>query len=462
MMTFGRGAVVWSTIILLSVCPVPSVSGASGVSGGSGDSGASGRILTLGEAEELALRQNPAIRMAGESVRRAQAGVSAGRSAMLPSLSASGSYSHNIEKMVMFLPEAFGGGSAEIGSDHSYSLSLNLAQPIFLGFAGIAGYRQAQTQHDIARQEFSRTRHDLLLSVREAYLGAVLARGLVRVHEEAVAQAESSLVQVQRRYDVGQVSGFDLLRAQVQLSNTRPQLVSAESNRRLADARLGVVLGMEAGVTPVPADTLVEFRSPWLDRPLEELEGTAMQNRPDLVISEKTQRMASQGVRLSRSGLYPSLFAFATTQWQAQWDEGRPQDHPRTTMAGVRLSWTLWDSWRTPSAVQQARADLRRARLASEAVKDAARLEVQAAHEKLRAAEVNLLSQGETVEQAAEALRLSRIMYDNGSATQLDVLGAQLALTTSRMQYATSLYEYHIAHAQLEKALGLIGPQEGD
>lgn len=425
-------------------------------------SGAGERILALDEAEALALSHNLSIQMAGESVRRAQAGVTGGRANLLPSVSAGGSYGRSIEKMVMFLPEAFGGGSARIGSDNSYSVSLTATQPLFLGFAGITGLRQAQTQHAIARLELSRTRQDVLLGVREAYYGAVLARGLVRVHEEAVAQAESSLVQVRRRYDVGQVSGFDLLRAQVQLSNTRPQLVTAESNRRLADARLRVVLGMDPDVTAVPADTLAEFRSRWLDMPLDELVLTALHRRPDLILSQSAQRMASQGVRLSRSAHYPSLVAFATTQWQAQWDSGTPDDFPRTTTAGLQLSWKLWDSWKTFSNVQQAKADFRRARLASEVMHDAARLDVQTAHERLRAAEVNLLSQGETVGQAAEALRLSRVMYENGSATQLDVLGAQLALTTSRMQYATNLYEYHIAHAQLEKALGVIGQQEGD
>ena len=444
-MSRKRGAAIWGAIIVVASLSGPAVSRASE------------RTLTLDQAEAMAVEHNRQIRLAEESLVRAQAGVTAARATLLPSLSASGSYTRNIEKPVMFLPAAFGGGSAEMGSNNAYAFSVTASQPLFLGFAGITGYRLAQTQHASAEQELAQTRQEVLLSVREAYLAAVLTRVLVDVQREAVAQAESSLAQVRRRYDVGQVSGFDLLRAQVQLSNTRPQLVNAQSNRRLADAGLRLVLGMEANETPVPADTLAEFRSQWLDRPLDQLVQIAMQHRPDLIISDYSQRAASQGVSLSKSAYYPALIAFGTAQWQGQSESGMPDNFPRSTMAGLQLSWTLWDSWKTPSTVQQARVGLRQANVASDLTRDGARLEIQAAQEKLQSAAVNLQSQRETVGQAMEALRLSRVMYDNGSATQLDILNAQLALTASRMQYASNLHDYHIAHAQLEKALGLIG-----
>jgi len=315
----------------------------------------------------------------------------------------------------------------------------------------------AHTQLASARQELQKVRQEVLLELRETYLGAVLARTLAAAQREAVAQAESSLAQVQRRHAVGQVSGFDLLRAQVQLANTRPQLVGAESGQRLADARLALVLGMDGDETPVPVDTLAEFVSRWQDWSLDDLVRLALDRRPDLAVSAAAQQAAAHGVRLARSAYYPTLVLFGTTLWQGQSEHGLPERRPRSTMAGLQLSWSLWDSWGTPAATRQAQVGLRQAEVAAGLTRQAARLEVQAAYEALHAAAANRASQQETVAQALEALRLARVMYDEGSATQLDVLNAQLALTASRTQYASQLHDYHVAHARLEKALGLIG-----
>ena len=416
------------------------------------------RVLTLQQAEALALENNRQIQLAQQDLLSAHAGVRSARATMLPSVTAEAGYTRNIEKPVMFLPAAMGGGGAvELGSNNDFSMSLTASQPLFLGMAGITGYRLAQTQESASEVQLRKTRQEVMLGVREAYLGAVLTRVLVDVQTEAVAQAESSLAQVRRKYEVGQVSGFDLLSAQVQLANTRPQLVSSQSNRRLADANLRMVLGLSEEESVAPSDTLAEFRSQWLEVSLEQLVNIATRNRPDLIASDYNRRMANYGVTLARSSYFPKLILFGLTQWQGQSDSGLPDDMPRSTMAGLQLSWTLWDSWKTPATVQQARVSLRQSDVASDLTLDGARLEIQAAHEGLRSASVNLASQRETVVQAMEALRLARVMYDNGAATHLDILNAQLALTSSRLQYVSNLHEYHIAHAQLEKALGLIG-----
>lgn len=423
---------------------------------GAASATAAGRPLTLREAEQLALDRQPQLAIAKASVDSARAGVRKARATILPSASLSGGYTNNVELPVFVLPPPI--GSRSIGETHNYQLALNAQQPLFLGFAGVTGLDLAKTNESSVALELEQTTQTVLTGVREAYLGAVLARSLVKVQEEAVAQAESSLALVQRRYDVGTASGFDLLRARVQLATVKPNLVTARSNRDLADAQLRLAIGLDPSESAEPADTLRAFVSMWADVPLDSLVEIAYARRPDVRQIAYVERIARDAVRLSRSAYYPMLFLVGRTQWQAQTPtvSVNTSDFVRSTSVGVQLNWTLWDSWKTPASVQAAKVGVRQVSYFRQLLRDGISVEVESAYHRLHEAAVNLASGEETVAQAAEALRLSRVMYAQGSSTQLDVINAQVSLTQARTQYAGALYEYHIAHTRMEKALGLI------
>jgi len=413
--------------------------------------------LTLREAESLALENHARVRLAEQDVAQAQAEVARARGRMLPSLSASAGYNRNIERPVFFAPAPL--GRIEVGEENEHSMTLSATQPLFLGFAGITGYRAAKTGREQAELGARQAEQELLFQVRQAYLGAAMAREIVRVQEEAVAQAESSLVQVQRRHEVGSASGFELLQAQVQLANTRPGLVAAHSDRRLADAQLRNAIGLEAPAKAEPAEGLAPFASRWLGVPLDSLIAVASRQRPELLQLRLQQRAAEHGVDLARSAYFPSVLLTGRMTWQGQSEEMIPEEFARSMAAGVQLSWTLWDSWQSQAAVRKARVAVRQAELAADLTRDGIELEIEAAGERLGEADATLAAQATTVDQAKEALRLARVRYDNGSSTQLDVINAQFVLTQTQTAYARSVYEYHMAHAQLERALGLIGRQ---
>jgi len=417
---------------------------------------AGGRSVTLREAEEMALERNPQVASARAAVTGAKAGVTQARATILPNVSLGGGYTRNVELPVMFLPPPI--GTRAIGDTNTYQLALNLNQPLFLGFAGITGVHLAQTNRASAELGLEQTRQSVISSVREAYLGAVLARSTVRVQEEAVAQAESSLAQVQLRFNVGAASGFDLLRARVQLATIRPGLVSARSNRDIADAQLRVAIGLEPTEPVMPSDTLAGFVSRWANLSVDSLIHVAYRNRPDLQQTEYQERRARDQVKLAQSPYYPMVSAYGRAQWQAQSSKlSLKPDFIRSTSVGLNLSWTLWDSWKTPSGVQIAQVGVRQVSYTMQLLRNAVAAEVEGAHLKLREAAVNVQSEEQTVGQAAEALRLARVLYAEGGSTQLDVINAQVALTQARTQYVQTLYQYHVAHIRLEKALGIIG-----
>jgi outer membrane protein TolC len=123
--------------------------------------------------------------------------------------------------------------------------------------------------------------------------------------------------------------------------------------------------------------------------------------------------------------------------------------------AGVEFSWDIFDGFSTHGRVVQARAVYEAAKLDYEDKKRDVSLDVRQAFSKLQEARETLESQLKAVEQGEESLRLARARFNVGAGTQLDVLSAQTALTAARTNYAQALYNWNIAVATLERAMGI-------
>jgi len=407
-------------------------------------------LLSLNEAERLALENNPRMKIAADSLVTARAKVTGSRATLLPSVSGTAGYTRNVDRNAFY----FGGTKMETGAVNDYTLAVTGTQPLFLGFAGITSLRMSELGVKTAELQYRETQQDVVDQVRQAYLAAVLNRSLVEVSREALAQADSTLAQVQRRYDVGAASKFELIRAKVEVATLRPNVISAESNRELADANLRMMIGLDSDVHVEPTDELERFVSPWADMPYDSLLGIAYAQRTDIQQLRNVERTAQYGVRLARSSYYPQIAAFGRSSWQ----QIGPETWDRAVAVGIQLNWNLWDSFGRRSQVQQARVGVRQVGSIQRLTEQGIGLQVESAQKTLHEASVSLQSLQETVELANESLRLARVLYSAGGSTQLDIMNAQLALTQARTQYATALYRYHIAHSQMERALGLIAP----
>ena len=407
-------------------------------------------LLSLNEAERLALENNPRMKIAADSLVTARAKVTGSRATLLPSVSGTAGYTRNVDRNAFY----FGGTKMETGAVNDYTLAVTGTQPLFLGFAGITSLRMSELGVKTAELQYRETQQDVVDQVRQAYLAAVLNRSLVEVSREALAQADSTLAQVQRRYDVGAASKFELIRAKVEVATLRPNVISAESNRELADANLRMMIGLDSDVHVEPTDELERFVSPWADMPYDSLLGIAYAQRTDIQQLRNVERTAQYGVRLARSSYYPQIAAFGRSSWQ----QIGPETWDRAVAVGIQLNWNLWDSFGRRSQVQQARVGVRQVGSIQRLTEQGIGLQVESAQKTLHEASVSLQSLQETVELANESLRLARVLYSAGGSTQLDIMNAQLALTQARTQYATALYRYHIAHSQMERALGRIAP----
>jgi outer membrane protein len=432
--------------------------------------------LTLDQSVAIAIEKNPEIRIAEKELSKAKSGLGEALAAIMPKVNGSVNFQHvwniqtqtmpNFIKSAMQLPD----GSYVLpgveqmpdylqiafGIDNTFMYGATLTQPLFLGGAGWAGIRMANAAKHAAEYNLEFKRQSLIYNTVGAFYACLTAREFVNVEEQAVAQSEANLDLVRKRFDAGSASGFDRMRAEVDLANLRPLLISARNGYQSALTGLRTIMGLPEN-TPVEISGELAYIDDSIDQsPLGALREKAYQARPEFLALKSQKSVVSGGVAVARSMLLPKLFFQTDYSYMAMRTDFkfRQKDFSKGFTSAVSLQVPLFNGLGNIHAYQKARLDYKIMTDSEKQLKDGVAAEVEMTYNKFREAREKYFSAKESIAMAQEALRLAKLMYEEGASTQLDVMGAQLALTQSRLNYVTSLFEYQMARYGLRKAVG--------
>jgi outer membrane protein len=411
--------------------------------------------MSLGECISEALSANPEVLDAKEALTKATGGVSEARSGYMPNLSLRGSYNFMEKTQTVDFPDPITGQTQEFKLDFTrdYVFQLVASQPLYTGGRVAGTYRIAKRSLDMAETDLERVKSEVALDVVESFYGLLLAREAVVVAQQAVDTAEEFLRVVKARYKTGEASSFEVMRAEVEVSNLQPVLIGARNGVALSELALKKAMGVNQDVD---VDFVGGFEVPELDITKEAAIERALAERPEIQMLEYQKQIAESSIGLAKSGRLPSLSL--DLNFDVRTDEiTTDTDLIEDTYAGyITLSFPLFDGLRTKSQISQAMAEARRADIAMENLKDAIELEVRAAFLDIEAAAERMRSQEKTVEMAEEGLKIANERYVQGYATNLEVLDSQLALNTARQNELQALHDFNLAIARLKKAIGTL------
>lgn len=308
---------------------------------------------------------------------------------------------------------------------------------------------------NITKSQLKATEQKVLGEVTDAYYGVLFASSASEVVEEGLHSAEQNLAQVQKFFDVGKASRFDVLRAEVQVANFKPMVVSANNAVRLAESGLRMILGMGDDTDINYIEKLQYAESDLIKMSLDELIGISMQDRPEMAMLKGQMNLAKKEVSLSKAKYLPSLIVGTSYQYQGLRDDFKfaNDDFHKSFNSSVSLSVPIFSGFGTSAKVQQAKIAVKETGYQAESAINGIKLEVKSAFFIAKEADENVITQAKTISLAEEALRLAELMYSEGSSTQLDVLNANVALNQAKMNYQESLYKYNVALANLKKAI---------
>ena len=418
-------------------------------------------VVDVSRAVELAYAHNRHLQIALEEEQRIGAQYDEVRSDLLPKFSTTAGYSRSwiLPSTTFSVSTEDSVGqvqkntqTVEFGTPNNAVLGLGLNQLVYRGGSVEAARRVVDQYSELNREKVRQTRQQVVLRVQEAVLNGLLAERSVTVAQRALEQAEAHLQQVRQLFGQGAAADFDVLRAEVQVANLRPEMSEAQNRLQLALEATKNAIGLRL-------DESLEIRGEFDDFPMSvpmdisAAQAKALEQRSALRQLDWQIRLQKENITIIRAALRPTVMLTGSYQWQWQLPDAwrlEGDDFRDSWVMGIAAQIPLFDGGKVSSQTQQARVDLRQLHLRREQLADDIRLQVKQAMLRQRDAEGRIRASTKTVEQAEKGLEIAEVRYESGIATQVEVLDVQVALTRARLNRLKSLYDHALAGVHLQ------------
>ena len=438
-----------------------------------------GRTLSLEEALEMTLSDNPAIRAAEFNRRAAQQERRAAIGLRMPQIGITGSYAYlgkdiEIDLNNMKAPVQNLAGqilqSGMIPSDYIPSISQMLSgamaaswalplQDRSLGFVGgdvtvplwmggkiNAANRAARINEQTARSQGIQQRNALVSELVERYYGLALAQQVVVVRQQVVDGVRKHLEDAAALEAQGMISRSEKLYVEFKMSEAERDLQNAQSQVETIAAALNSTIGRTDDYLPVTAMFILERFEP-----LDHFRTLAAERNPLLDQVDQKRRLAYEGVRAQRSSFLPQVVAMGGMSF---YDYQVSKVLPRWAV-GVGVNFKLFDGLNREYKYSAAKQTVRRV----EALQDKAGSDISVLVEKLYNQMENYRTQMASIEAslafAEEYLKTKNAAFLEGMSSSTDLIDAELNLAKVKTERIEAAYRYDVSLAQLLEAAGI-------
>lgn len=419
------------------------------------------RALTLEESIAIGLQNNPALHSSQMKSDYAEAKASEASANLYPSLKLQAGYqrlssvSNNIT--IPAIPPVFPGGSLSLPVVlNNYTTKASLLQPVYTGGKLSGAADNAQFSAEASQKDFEKDKADLIYNITSAYWNVYRAEEVKQFADENVAQVSAHLSDIQNRFAQGLATKNDVLKVQVQLSNSKLNQTDAENNLTLAmisfNSTVGLPLGTQISIASKLTPTSKEFPQ------LKELLADASLQRPDIQGMELRVKAAEAGVSAVRGGWLPQLFLTGDYYYSRPNQRYFPaQDKFLDSWdVGISLQFDIWNNLTTVYQTNAAEAQYEQSKDILRTMKDAVTLDVTQSYLSFEQAKRKIQMTELNVEQANESYRVAKQTFEAGMATNTDLLDAEVALLQAKLQHVQAQVDFELAQARLEKSIGTL------
>ena len=432
-------------------------------------------IFTLEQAVLTALQRNPDILRALEEIKRTKGVIIEISALALPhigpnaqinwtdpnlrensSFSTFGSVSPTPTPTGTPTPGFGIGGVKNLRNDLAYNIKVTGKQLIF-NYSTFRDIRSRFFQRDSAYFALRNTVDQTIANVKTQFYQVIVNRELIVVQEQSVDLLQSQLKDQQNRFEAGTVPRFNVLQAQVQLYNQIPQLIAARNTYRISVLQLAKTLGLDfrpsAVVTaPLRVRGALVYVPRSVDVPAAIEEGK--RNRPFLKQQRANVLNQIEQVHVAIGNWLPNVTAEGGGEWVSSEFNSSWGDVRKGWIATGQGSWDIWDSGSAWGKIQQQRAILSQQQIVYDDDVRQVELEIQQAASNLVQNRDLIQATEKNLETAAESVRLAKARLDAGAGTQLDVLNAQVQLTTAQSTNLQALFGYNQSLAEFDRVTG--------
>lgn len=411
-------------------------------------------LINLNTAIKLAIEKNRDIVISHYQTNSLKYALKEAKGNFLPKLYLSANYYRNINKQVIFLPEAFGMGKSatKLGADNDYRAALNLSLPVYSNY-NTTNKKIAEKRFNYQNEVTRNTKQQVINATKKAYFNYLIAQEIVKVQQLQLKSAQETLTDVKKRTKQGTLTDYDFTAAKVQVAQTKNSLLEAQNNILPLANNLKLLLGFkkETILKLTAPITLLENELIMEENPLKLLSqnSTLKQLKLDVEIKEDQ-------IKLVKSALYPTLDAIGNYNYQTQEDDFSFSNYQwiNTSLVGLQLQFSIFNGNVTKNKIEQAKIVKNIAKKQKEYATEQIQMQLQVLLSKLDFEKQKIEVQLENMNLTKVALKLTKKRYQFGVGTFLEVNNAELSYTQARLFWLQAILDYKSAYYDYQLLIG--------
>lgn len=411
-------------------------------------------VLSLEQALEIALSENPTIKIADQQIEIKRYAKQGTYASLYPQIDATASYQRVIKKQTMSMD--FGGQTQtiKVGSDNSFNGGIALGMPV-VNAQLWESLKVSALDVELAVEQARSSRIDMVEQVTKAYYGVLLAKESYNLFQRVYDNAVNNNEVVKKRFDVGSVSEYDLITSNVSVQNAQPNMIEAEYTVVLALWQLKALLGINLQRDIDVTGSLMDYVH-IMDRGYD-ISQLSLENNSTLKQLDMQEDMLNHALRITKFANIPSLSLNAAYLYTALGNDGKffkKEAWNPYSYAGLQLNIPIFAGNKRRAATREANLNLQNLQLQRENVERQLRVGIVQYLNNMQSSVKKYHASAATVDQAQRGYDIAVKRYDVGRGTLVDIDNSQVALVQAEMSRNQSVYNFLTAKVSLDKVLG--------
>ncbi len=417
--------------------------------------------FSLAEAQAYALEHNPNMENARLDVEAARQRIWENTAMGLPQVSASASYTNNLQLLTTLIPGEFFGGEpgsyvpVKFGTQHNASAVVIANQLLFNG-PYIVGLQAASTYKDLTSRNLQKQEAEVKEAVAQSYYSILLAEAGRDAFSRNLESMRQRLEETRALQKTGFLEETDVDQIQIAVSTLENEYVAAgqlaEMSYRFLEHRMGYDPDGHIGISESLEDIISGLSRAVLEQDFN------VSRHYDYRIMDTREKLAYLQVRMNKFEYMPTLSAYLSHQQMAMRNSfdfaDKDQDWYPASTFGLNLSVPVFSSGMRRAKVGQSRVELEKTRNMKKDLTSALELQVHQARINFRTAYQKYLNERSSIELSQKIFDRTSVKYQKGLASSLEMTLATEQLTGAHTGFISAMVDLLNSKLALDKALG--------
>lgn len=442
--------------------------------------------IDLDTALEIALSENPTVKVADMEVTKKQYAKKSAYGALLPQVDLIGQYQRAIRRQTVYFDDGFGFGSGDVdpgdyspeelqilgvlnklmapdpetsgeglqmGRFNVWSAGMNVSLPLVVPSLW-KNIQMSEVDIHIAMEQARGSRIDLVNQVKKSFYSLLLAQDSYDVFKKTYETDSINLENIKNRYNQGVVAEYDVITADVRLKSLIPSILQSENMMKIAELQLKMLMGIDGDVPLRIVGSLDEYEATMFDAIIPA--DTSLLYNSDMKQFDLQAKQAQNAHELQKLQYAPSLVSSFNWTYTSQNNDFRFGDYrwDPYSMLGITLQIPIFSGGQRYHNVKQSQIQLWQLSEQRKDVERGLKLSIKNNYDLINKNIEQVVATQSSVEQARKGHEITLKRYETGMGTIVDVNAAALAVLNAELQYRNAIYDYLAAKSDLEKVLG--------